>query len=139
MLIITTKFADIGGYTFGKISDRMMAGGNHKLVPTLSPKKSWEGLVGGFVFSALAAVVLLKCIESLSDVSIGFYAGTGIALAVIFTLTGLLADLYESSLKRAAGVKDSGATIPGMGGALDVLDSLILVGPVFYVFIFVMR
>jgi CDP-diglyceride synthetase len=133
--IITTKFADVGGYAFGKISDRFMPGGNHKLVPVLSPKKSWEGLLGGFVFSAVAALILLDFLETFADWDM-FGGRTAIILAVVFTLIGLLGDLYESAIKRAASVKDSASTIPGMGGVLDVLDSLILVGPVFCVFIF---
>lgn len=103
--------------------------GKHKLFPRVSPNKSWEGAVAGFVFailSALAAKMLVLNFLSFTDAAvIGGIVGT----------IGQLGDLVESLLKRDAGVKDSGTLIPGHGGAFDRFDSLLLVSPVVYLYV----
>lgn len=132
-LILTTKCGDIGGYTLGNITSRQ-AGGNHKMVPGLSPKKSWEGFLGSLLFSAVAGWLLVAWLAprmQIGDQAVltplsGAIIGAGLASL------GLFGDLCESVLKRSSGVKDSGSLLPGMGGILDVVDSLVFVAPLFY-------
>jgi phosphatidate cytidylyltransferase len=89
-------------------------------MPSISPKKSFEGLLGGLV-GAIAAALLAR-LWFASELS-WFDA---IALGILLTLTGLVGDLFESAIKRRAGVKDSGGILPGHGGMLDRIDSLLL-------------
>lgn len=121
--VLTVKASDIGAYFTG------MSIGRHKMIPWLSPKKSWEGLAGGIAFAALVGGLLAWWSGSLEDprdqVPVALGAVTGAVLGVL----GPFGDLAESLLKRSAGAKDSGATLPGMGGLLDVLDSPLLAGP----------
>jgi phosphatidate cytidylyltransferase len=121
--VLAVKASDIGAYFTG------MSIGRHKMIPWLSPKKSWEGLVGGIAFAALVGGLLAWWSSSLDDprdqVPVALGAATGAVLGVL----GPFGDLAESLLKRSAGAKDSGATLPGMGGLLDVLDSPLLAGP----------
>ncbi len=131
-LLLVTKFGDIGAYTVGMISSKVMPGGNHKIIPKISPKKSWEGTLGGMCISILVSYIFcsympgfLKDYGTLFPFIAGFFLFWG----------GFAGDLVESSLKRTAGVKDSGNMIPGMGGALDVIDSLVLNAPIFYLFL----
>jgi phosphatidate cytidylyltransferase len=103
--------------------------GKHKLFPRVSPQKSWEGAIAGFVFAVAAAVaakyLLLNFLPLPSAIVIGAIVGT----------IGQLGDLVESLLKRDAGVKDSSALIPGHGGALDRFDSILLVSPCVYLYL----
>ena len=139
-LVLITKMGDVGAYVTGTLSARMMQGGNHKLSKVISPKKSWEGLAGGIFFSVLTALVIHCCFPSMLSprllsgigtprpvLSLPQFLAWGVCAAVI----GLIGDLAESSVKRVAGVKDSG-NLPGIGGVLDVLDSLVLMVPLFY-------
>ena len=111
--------ADIGAYLMGRRF------GIHKLIPQVSPGKSWEGVTGGFVLSMLVAAV-------------GFIYFTPYSLFIWFTLAictvviSIFGDLFISILKRRCHLKDTGAIIPGHGGILDRLDSLIAALPVFY-------
>lgn len=138
--IMVTKCGDIGGYTFGKLSAKFF-GDNHKMVPKLSPGKSWEGFVGCIVFSAGISVGLLALnggpltmvVDGVEKVLISYPVAW--VIGVVYAVVGLAGDLAESALKRAADVKDSGTILPGMGGMLDALDSLILIAPTFYVFL----
>jgi phosphatidate cytidylyltransferase len=124
--ILTTKSCDIGAYFSGT------ALGRHKMIPWLSPKKSWEGLAGGIVVATLVGAGLAHLSTSLpSEVDhIPWWIGAigGALMAVV----GQAGDLTESAFKRDAGLKDSGRTVPGMGGVLDVLDSPLFTGPVVY-------
>ena len=131
-VMLVTKAMDTGGYVFGMLSNELMPGGNHKLCPSISPKKSWEGFAGG-VCLALLTSWALRAIFPDWDFSwaLGAYAmWKELVLAVLLALASICGDLTESALKRKCGVKDSGHLIPGMGGPLDVLDSFIYVGPV---------
>jgi len=140
-LILIIKASDIGAYFTGR------AIGRHKLIPWLSPGKTWEGLVGGVLFSALVAVglaalsnamnvsgrfvydeeLLTRQFETLKyPLWLAFVGGGLLAIA------GVLGDLTASLFKRDAGLKDSGSSIPGFGGVLDVIDSLIIAAPVAY-------
>ena len=140
-VIMVTKAMDTGGYVFGMLSNKWMKGGNHKLCPSISPKKSWEGFAGG-VFLALVTALLLHWIFPEWDFSA--YLGEKsvwkeLSLALLLAVASICGDLTESALKRKCGVKDSGRLIPGMGGPLDVLDSFIYVGPVCLVFSYLVR
>lgn len=124
-LVVVTKIADIGAYAVGSLTAKM-PGGNHKLSPHVSPKKSWEGLAGGIV-SSLIVSILFKLFAS----SLSLTWTSAIVLGVLAATVGLIGDLSESLLKRAAGAKDSGK-VPGLGGVLDMLDSLLPMGVIFY-------
>lgn len=105
--------------------------GRHLLFPRLSPKKSWEGFVGGIVGAVGFGLLTARFLGD----SYGFWAG----LALVASVTGVAGDLVESMFKRTAGVKDSGTTIPGHGGVLDRFDALLLATPfVFAYLLFVM-
>ena len=119
---VATKFTDVGGLLIG------VPFGKHKIAPTISPAKSWEGVVGGLFFSALASA--LYAWVCLNVFHIPFMLPTKAAiLALPLAIASVPSDLIESVFKRQAGVKDSGSTIPGIGGALDLIDSLILTAP----------
>jgi phosphatidate cytidylyltransferase len=126
-VVLVTKSCDIGAYFAGK------AFGRTKLIPWLSPGKTWEGLIGGLALSAAVAVGLLGLARAL-DVALAVEISWQYAAAVgiIFGLVGQGGDLLVSLFKRDAGVKDSGQFLPGFGGILDVLDSPLLVAPVAY-------
>ena len=133
-LIAVTKMADVGAYAIG-VSTAKLPGGNHKITRVLSPKKSWEGLFGGILFAVLTALVLQPLlINSNSAIGLKLPIWTALVTGLVAALAGLLGDLAESALKRAANVKDSGH-IPGIGGVLDVLDSLIPMAPLYYCFL----
>ena len=124
-VLMVTKSCDIGAYFTGR------AIGRHKLIPWLSPGKTWEGLLGGIVVASLvgaggAWLLQQGRIEPAPGVWLGALAG------LLFANVGQAGDLMASMLKRDAGVKDSGNTLPGMGGLIDVLDSPLLVFPAAY-------
>lgn len=124
-LIAVVKCTDIGAYLIG------VRFGKHKLFPRLSPAKTWEGFFGGALFGLAVSFMLY----SLSNGHFGHKTmrlNDALALGVLLPLFGMTGDLVESLLKRAGGAKDAGVIIPGMGGLLDVLDSLIVAVPVFY-------
>ena len=131
-VMLVTKAMDTGGYIFGMLSGKWMPGGNHKLCPSISPKKSWEGFAGGVLLALLTAWALRAIFPSwdFSHYLGKFAMWKELVLAVLLALASIAGDLTESALKRKCGVKDSGSLIPGMGGPLDVLDSFIYVGPV---------
>ena len=134
-LIAVTKSGDIGAYLVGMSSSRLMPGGNHKIIPSISPKKSWEGTIGGLIFSIAVAILLSAMIPS----SFRFTLDIAIFAGIILFVGGFAGDLAESVLKRTAGVKDSGKIIPGIGGVLDLLDSLIINAPLFFLFLILFR
>lgn len=123
-IIATTKMCDTGAYFTGK------AIGRHKLIPWLSPGKTWEGLLGGIVIAAITGTALAMASSTLSSPGdrLPWWAGT--ICGVVFALVGQFGDLAMSLFKRGAGVKDSSTLLPGMGGVLDVLDSPLMVAPV---------
>ncbi|MDD3117920.1 MAG: phosphatidate cytidylyltransferase [Victivallales bacterium] len=124
-LILVTKAGDTGAYLVGTLTHNLI-GRNHKIIPGISPKKSWEGTCGGMILSLIISIILWRWL--LDDGNMLLAAVTGIVLF----WGGFAGDLVESVLKRTAGVKDSNTIIPGMGGVLDVVDSLLLNAPVFY-------
>jgi phosphatidate cytidylyltransferase len=115
LALVATWAADVAAYIVGA---RM---GRRKIAPRISPGKTWEGTVAGI---AAAAVVVL-----LIAASAGIKTGPTLLLAVLVGPVGFASDLLESAIKRAAGAKDSGTLLPGHGGVLDRIDSLILVAP----------
>lgn len=126
-IILVTKSSDIGAFATGKTI------GRHKLIPWLSPGKTWEGLIGGTVFAGVVGGLGLWALHGLTLVPEGLPAAwTGVAAGVLFGLTGQAGDLLASLFKRDAGIKDSSSVLPGFGGILDVLDSPLLVAPVAY-------
>jgi len=124
--ILTTKSCDIGAYFTG------MAIGRHKMIPWLSPKKSWEGLAGGVATATLVGAVFAHFSTVLPNAADHVPIWVGAVGGALVALVGQAGDLAESAFKRDAGLKDSGRTLPGMGGVLDVLDSPLLAGPVVY-------
>lgn len=133
-MVVCTKMADVGAYFIGSSTAKRI-GGNHK-ISIISPKKSWEGLIGGTIFSVATALGLFFLSKSgcMEVVNVVFGFCSAIIFGVLASVVGLIGDLSESMLKRAADVKDSG-NIPGLGGVLDILDSLIFVAPLFYAFV----
>ncbi len=120
VLLAASWLGDTGAYFAGR------AFGRHKLAKRLSPKKTWEGAIGGF-FTSMAGAVAFGMLFGL-DTSWIVLAGLGGVLDAF----GVLGDLAESMLKRAFGVKDSGGILPGHGGILDRVDSVLFAGPVLY-------
>ena len=102
--------------------------GRHKIFPEVSPKKSWEGFFGGLIFAMLAAWLMGVFFEISGN-------GSWYIIALIIVVMGTLGDFFESALKREAGVKDSGDIMPGHGGALDRLDSVLFSIPFVYIYL----
>ena len=125
MFFATAKGSDIGAYTVGRIA------GRNKLWPTLSPNKTIEGSVGGLAFGTVAALGVTSLARFvLHAPCLGWSATVGFGLLVAFVAQ--LGDLMESMIKRDSERKDSSSTVPGFGGLLDVLDSLLFSAPVAY-------
>ena len=124
-LVLVTKSGDVGAYIIGKTF------GRHALIARISPAKTIEGTMGGFVFSIL---VSLACKALLPSFSYGHLVVLGLLLGVL----SQFGDLAESLLKRDCGVKDSGRNLSGFGGVLDVIDSLIFTVPIFYFYVLVL-
>jgi phosphatidate cytidylyltransferase len=125
LALLVTWASDVGAYLVGSLI------GRRKLAPRISPGKSWEGTIAGFVAAAAVAVWLGSAFQ-MATAAVAF-------VAVLSGPAALVGDLAESAIKRAAGVKDSGTLLPGHGGALDRIDSLLLVGPLVYVAFLIAR
>lgn len=121
-VFVTIWVNDTGAYLTG------MTFGRHRLFERISPKKSWEGFIGGVVFAGLAGYVFSRFIPDLN-------VWQWLVFAELIVAAGTLGDLTESLLKRTLGVKDSGNTIPGHGGLLDRFDSMLLAAPVILVYL----
>jgi phosphatidate cytidylyltransferase len=122
-LLLVTWASDTGAYLVGTLY------GRHRLAPTISPKKTVEGLVGGLIAAIIAGYAARWWF--LPDLS-GLDC---LILATLLTIAGLWGDLTESAMKRSVGMKDSGGILPGHGGMLDRLDSLLFTAPVFYYYV----
>lgn len=127
--VAVSKFCDVGALLTG------LAVGKHKMAPNISPKKTWEGAVGGVLISAgLGAGIAWFASENLSSTLTPLVAAI---IAVPLAVVTIVSDLIESALKRRADTKDTGALIPGIGGAFDLTDSLILTAPLaYFIFLF---
>lgn len=125
-LVAVTKFCDMGALLTG------MTIGRHKMSPVISPKKTWEGAVGGVFFSmGIGALIAWLARDEFPSHMTPLMAAL---MAAPIGVVGIVADLVESVIKRRANMKDSGQTIPGIGGMFDLSDSLILVAPIGYFF-----
>lgn len=122
--IFVPKLGDVSAYLIGSLI------GQHTMTPTLSPKKTWEGLVGGLIGSILTALAI-DTIWLSSPFKRGIFEAVFFGLVV--GLAGVLGDLFASMIKRDAQVKDASQTIPGFGGVLDVVDSILFAAPVAYI------
>lgn len=125
-IVLITKACDSGAYFTGR------AIGRHKLIPWLSPGKTWEGLAGGVVASIISGLIIAQLSQSFLEPDDRVPLWFGAVCGVIFALVGQFGDLMKSLLKRGAGIKDSSSLLPGLGGVLDVLDSPLMVAPVAY-------
>src|SRR6186713_30931 len=124
--IAITKFSDMGAYVTGSLI------GRHRLVPHISPKKTWEGFFGALAFSLLASVGLFK----LMPVHLSVLSWThATVLGLLLGFAAVIGDLAESIVKRSTGVKDSGNLLPGIGGALDLIDSLLFTVPLLFFYL----
>src|ERR1700730_3600967 len=125
-LIAVTKFSDMGAYLNGTVI------GRHPLIPHISPKKTWEGFFGALAFSLLASIGLFKLMPGHLAVLNWTHA---IVLGLLLGVAAVIGDLAESIVKRSAGVKDSGGLLPGIGGALDLIDSLLFTAPLLFFYL----
>ena len=125
--ILATKCSDIGAYSLGSLI------GRHKMIPSVSPAKTWEGFVGAILLSTAAAMVMAHYWGEarLGGMTLGHAAALGPVLAV----GAVIGDLVESVFKRDSGVKDSGSFFPGIGGILDLLDSLLFNAPLMFLYL----
>ena len=128
-VILCMKMADSGGYFFGTRF------GKHKLAPVISPKKSWEGLFGGVVFCVAVNVAWYFISKGRLNSVIPLPLGHALALGFLFPIVGTLGDLVESLFKRAVDVKDSNTMVYGLGGILDMVDSILFAAPMLYIYI----
>lgn len=122
MFVFVIKCSDIGAYTFGTLF------GKHKFSPKLSPGKTWEGMGGAFV----AAVIVAVGFAASCDIMAWWSA---ILFGLCFAVIGQMGDLTESMIKRDAEQKDSAHKVPGFGGVLDIIDSLLIAAPIAYLFL----
>ena len=126
-LLAVTKFTDMGAYIIGSLI------GRHKLIPHVSPGKTWEGLGGALVFSQLAGCGLYAALPRELAVLGGW--GHVVVLGLLLAALAVLGDLAESVVKRALQAKDSGRMLPGIGGALDLIDSICFTAPALYFYL----
>ena len=119
-LLAATWLGDTGAYFAGRFFGRT------KLFERISPKKTWEGAIGGLVVSSLGAAAIARA------TGLPFGLLEAILLAAVLDIAGVVGDLAESMLKRAWGVKDSGWIMPGHGGILDRIDSLLFTAPLLW-------
>ena len=122
-LVFLTEFNDVMQYTTGKLL------GKHKIIPAISPKKTWEGFLGGVFFTTLLALAVYSFLTPF-DWVMALYSG------LIISCAGFIGDVTISAVKRDLQVKDTGSMIPGHGGILDRIDSLTYSAPLFFHFIY---
>ena len=123
-LIAVVKMGDSGAYTVGRLF------GRHKMAPLLSPGKTWEGAVGAVLGAVLGAWLVFRLMPSGTAAAVPDFRWGWVVYGVIVGITGMIGDLAESLIKRDAGRKDSSPWMPGFGGVLDVLDSILFAAPV---------
>jgi len=121
-VVLVTKLGDVGAYLVGSTM------GRRNLIPRISPHKTVEGTFGGLIFSVVGAVLSKAYLPS-------FPYGHLLILGILLGILALIGDLAESLLKRDCGVKDSGSSLSGFGGMLDVIDSLLFTAPIFYFYV----
>jgi phosphatidate cytidylyltransferase len=124
--ILVTKFSDLGAYVTGSLI------GKHKMIPRISPGKTWEGFGGAVVISTAVSVAYAHFMGARLA---GMNLTHAVILGVILSCAAVVGDLIESIFKREAGVKDSGRFFPGIGGILDLMDSLLFNAPLMYLYL----
>src|SRR6266853_3493677 len=124
--VLITKFSDTGAYAVGSLI------GRQKMIPRISPGKTWEGFAGAILFSMLASLIF---VHFLGHKMPAMNMRHAILLGLILGLCAVVGDLIESLFKREAGIKDSGHFFPGIGGILDLLDSLLFNAPIMYLYL----
>ncbi len=124
--VVITKFSDTGAYAVGSLI------GRHKMIPRISPGKTWEGFFGAIAVSTAASLLF---VHFAGDKMLAMNWKHAVVLGVVLSITAVIGDLIESLFKREAGVKDSGAFFPGIGGILDLLDSLLFNAPIMYLYL----
>jgi phosphatidate cytidylyltransferase len=124
--ILITKFSDTGAYAVGSLI------GRHKMIPRISPGKTWEGFGGAIVVSTGASLLFAHLAREHMPALTPFHA---VILGVVLSCSAVIGDLIESLFKREAGVKDSGKFFPGIGGMLDLLDSILFNAPLMYIYL----
>jgi phosphatidate cytidylyltransferase len=124
--ILVTKFSDMGAYAVGSLI------GRHKMIPRISPAKTWEGFAGAILVSVGASVAYAHFFAARLY---GMNTLHAVIIGAVLSMTAVVGDLIESLFKREAGVKDSGAFFPGIGGVLDLLDSLLFNAPIMYLYL----
>ncbi|MFT5905314.1 MAG: phosphatidate cytidylyltransferase [Cryomorphaceae bacterium] len=127
-MVAVTKFTDMGAYITGSLI------GKHKMIPHVSPGKTWEGFFGALVWAQLAACGLYALLPEVALSILGGWHHV-VILGFILALLAVVGDLAESIIKRCLNAKDSGKTLPGIGGALDLIDSLCFTAPALYFYI----
>jgi phosphatidate cytidylyltransferase len=125
-VVVVTKFTDIGAYLVGSTL------GRHKMIPRISPKKTWEGTIGGMLSAVGGSWLCFRVIPQLSNDGLNYLHV--VLLGLLLGGGAVIGDLAESLIKREAGVKDSSTWLPGHGGALDLIDSLLFTAPLLYVY-----
>jgi phosphatidate cytidylyltransferase len=125
-LIAVTKFSDMGAYLLGS------AIGRHQMIPHISPQKTWEGFFGALVLSLCASLALYKLMPGHLSALNWTHATI---LGLLLGFAAVVGDLAESIIKRSTGVKDSGNLLPGIGGALDLVDSLLFTAPLMFFYL----
>ena len=125
-LLAVTKFSDVGAYVVGSLF------GRHKMIPRISPGKTWEGFAGAILTSLVISIALVHVMGGRVQ-AISF--ADSIILGLLLPLVSVVGDLAESVVKRDASIKDSGRSIPGIGGALDLIDSILFTAPVLYFYL----
>lgn len=125
-LIAVTKFSDMGAYLLGS------AIGRHQMIPHISPQKTWEGFFGALALSLCASLALYKLMPGHLSALNWTHATI---LGLLLGFAAVVGDLAESIIKRSTGVKDSGNLLPGIGGALDLLDSLLFTAPLMFFYL----
>jgi phosphatidate cytidylyltransferase len=125
-LIAVTKFSDMGAYLLGS------AIGRHQMIPHISPQKTWEGFLGALALSLCASLALYKLMPGHLSVLNWTHATI---LGLLLGFAAVVGDLAESIIKRSTGVKDSGNFLPGIGGALDLVDSLLFTAPLLFFYL----
>lgn len=124
--VLLTKFSDMGAYAVGSLI------GKHKMIPRISPNKTWEGFAGAILVSTGASLIF---IHFLGAHMFGMNFLHAAVLGITLSITAVIGDLIESLFKREAGAKDSGNLFPGIGGILDLLDSLLFNAPIMYLYL----
>ena len=124
--ILVTKFSDMGAYSVGSLI------GRHKMIPRISPNKTWEGFAGAIFLPTAASLVFVHFFGA-KMAGMNFLHAT--ILGIVLSVTAVIGDLIESLFKREAGLKDSGHLLPGIGGVLDLLDSLLFNAPIMYLYL----